>query len=258
MPERTALFHGLLCDALLAQPEATAGELVTRREQLGLETDSDLFGPPLVDDRRLAELNRNVTGEPVPVTVLNSSGAGGLVSLARRSFDHLRPTAVETLVRDRDDPAANIARIAVAAEELDSGTDIFVGAPADLDHARIAEEIEGNGLSGLITGDGLDPATICTRMSTCVELDLAFRIGPGAAASVDAQSETAVLLAVMMALDALIDGAEVADATRLLDDPAAAEPFSILDSDEARVQRVRRRLAGFDLQDPYAVAAEVS
>lgn len=257
MADHTSLFRGLLCDASLAQSDASVRELVTRREQLGLETGPDLFGPPVVDDRRLAELDRNCAGT-VEVTVLNSSGAGGLVSLARRPFGRVHPVAVETLVRDRDDPAGNIARIAVAAEELDPDTQVYVGIPADLDQAAAAEEIEVNGLSGLITGDDLDPAALTARMSTCVELDLGFRIGPGVARSGDAESQTGFVLAMLETLDALIDGAEVADAAKHLQDTAATGPETVATWDAPRVHRVRRRLSGIDLQDPYAVAADLS
>jgi hypothetical protein len=249
------LFRGLLCDAHLSRPDASPAQPAARFKDPGPRVNTEIFGPPVVDDRRLAELDRLLDGDPLSVTVLNSSGAGGLVSLARRSFDHLEPVGVETMLRDRDDPVGNAGRVAVAARELDPDVTVYVGVPADLDQQFVAEEIEAGGLSAWMIGD--DPARIAERISSCVELDLPFRTRCGLATAIGVDSDANALLAVVLAIDRLIDGADVAEAARELRGPAEDEIAAVRDWDEARILRVRRRIVGFDTHDPYALAAHL-
>jgi hypothetical protein len=247
------LFERLLCDAYLSRPDASPAQLAARLQNCAPGIGSDLFGPPLVDDRRLTELDR-MMDDPLPVTVLNSSGAGGLVSLTRRSFDHLEPVAIETMLRDRDDPVGNVGRVAMAARELDPGITIYIGVPADLDQQPVAAEIEASGLSALIIGD--DTARIAARISSCIELDLPFRTHSGVPTAIGADPGCGSVLEVVRAVDRLIDGGDVADAAHLLQDPDD-EVEELRDWDDARIRRVRRRLAGCDTHDPYPVAADL-
>lgn len=251
------LFHRLLCDAWLSQPDVPVTELADRLHQAHRYADPVVFGSPLVDDRRLGELERSGSAAPVAVTALNSSGAGGLVSLARRSFHRLRVVAVETAVRDRDDPAGNVNRIAAATRELGSDTEVYVALPDDPSWQAASEESEANGLSGLIAGDGLGSAGVVERMSGCVELDLPFRIAASAFTGIGAASDCETLLRLLLALDQLIEGTDRSKATHTLAGAADNGTDTIRDWDENRVRRIRRRLVGVDLWDPYTVAAEL-
>lgn len=251
------LFDGLLCDAWLSQPDVPVTELDERLQHAGRSPAPVVFGPPLVDDRRLSELERSGSAGPVALTALNSSGAGGLVSLARRSFQRLRVAGVETAVRDRDDPAGNVHRIAAAAREFDSDIEVYVGLPDDHGWQTAAEESEANGLSGLIAGDGLGAAGVVDRMSGCVELDLPFRVAASAFSGIGATSGCEMLLRLLLTLDQLIEGADRSTANETLVDATGNETGAIRDWDEATVRRIRRRLTGVDLWDPYTVAAEL-
>lgn len=264
------LFRGLFCAAGLSQQQISADALITRQPQASEQAGTGLLGPPIVEDRRLGEWDRAITDGPIAVTVWNSSGAGGLVSLARRSFDHIHPTGIETAVRDRDDPVGNVSRIAAAARELDSGMTVYVGLPGDgvLGDAgwqAAAEETEANGLWALIDGAGLQPTGLARRMSACVELDLPFRIdacsgsaresAPAQESSSAQESNSDAVLVVLFVLDRLIDGADIMEAGSLADPNEAIA--SIRHWDEARINRVRRRLVGFDLLDPHPVVADL-
>ena len=98
----------------------------------------DLIGPLVVSDQRLAEVGRalrqaqgtdGLAQGTLSVSVVNTGGAGGLLSLARREIPGVEVVAVESALRDLDDLAGNAARVASAAGELDEAVRVFVEIP---------------------------------------------------------------------------------------------------------------------------------
>jgi hypothetical protein len=186
----------------------------------------------LVEDRALLAADRAAEG-PATVTVINTSGAGGLVALAGRTPAHVRLVAVDNAVRDTVDPVGNIARIAAAARELDPDIAVRVAIPRDCSgYDDAVSAVEAEGLQGLL-GDHRTPEQAAAELSAFVEADLPF------AATVSTAGQLASLL---VALDQLIDGASVEQATQTLTAAADEQLRAINGWDDQRAARIRRRL----------------
>jgi hypothetical protein len=230
-----------------------AGQTLADHRQHRVSWYAALVGPLVLPDTALARTARTAPAEqPVEVLVRNSGGAGGLVALGRRQPEGLRVVGVESPLRDLDDLPGSASRLVVAAEEL-SGTEVFVGLPPAPGWIRAVELVEAAGLLGSLTPARLpatDPASnaqLAEQLSVLVEADLPFRLtwpasppGTGATGAV-----AAATVALLMALEALVDGATPAEAADLLGlrDPARARA-GLARWDQARATRVRRRLRG--------------
>jgi hypothetical protein len=264
------LFEQLIDDAAMFPPGNAAPEdAVADHRSYRRSWFSRLIGPLVVSDQKLAETGRAFLRQAqapdaadglVEVSVVNTSGAGGLVSLGRRSAAGLSVVAVESALRDLDDLAGNAARVAAAAAELDESVTVFVEIPFGPGWERAVEEIEAAGLSGKIRTGGVQPADYPTgaqlarQLSVLIEADLPFKATAGLHRGwpnqgTNGAGETLIqhgFLNLLIAVDALIDGASAADAEALL---AVIEPNAlgqrISGWSESQSSRVRRRFRSF-------------
>ena len=243
------LFDALIDDARLLNADPAGTEAAVRDHlQCRAAASGELVGRLQVPDFRLSAVARCVPGDsPVAVSVVNSSGAGGIVSLAARvrAVPHLEVVAVESDIRDPDDPRGNAARIIAAVTSLDlEDLELYVGIPRVPGWTRAVEVIEAGGHFGKIDGTLIDDdeqaAGLAVQLSTLVEADLAFTI----TLPPEPVGSAYALVRVVNATAALIDGADVGDATALLRrDLGAPPPPLIKDAwDTAARQRIRRRL----------------
>ena len=200
--------------------------------------DGWAVGPLVVGDERLAGLEGDVA-----LSVLTSGGAGSVAALARRS-GALRLAAVESVLRDLGDLAGNATRVVAAATELPEGVDVFVGIPTAPGTVDAVEVVEAAGLLGRVDlADRARPGGAAELMSVLVEADLPFKAtGLGA----DPFGPYGVV-AVLMAVEALVDGADTEDAEQLLARPDEDRSRAALGAwDEAVAARVRRRIRAVD------------
>ena len=220
-----------------------------------------MIGPLVVSDQKLAEVGRAAHGqaqEPMAVSVVNTGGAGGLVSLAHRPMPSLDVLAVETALRDLDDLAGNAARVASAATELPEGMQVYVEVPYAPGWQRAVEVVEAAGLFGKIrTGSPDDAETppheqLARQLSVLVEADLPFKATAGlhhawrSDGADPARPRQHGFLNLLVALDAVIEGADEADVVDLLARVDRQEVLHrITGWDDVAAQKVRRRFAGF-------------
>jgi hypothetical protein len=264
-----ALFAGLIDDAAVFPPgSATVSEAVRRHREHRTAWYAPLIGPLVVPDTELAQVSRaavdsaaGAEGQPLPVSVVISSGAGGLVALARRDLPGLRVVAAEIALRDLDDLAGNAGRVVAAAEELDPDeVSVFVEVPYGHGWIGAVEVIEAASLLGKIRTGGLDPDAFPTadqlaqQLSVLIEADLPFKATAGLHRAwpnrvTDERGQTLHqhgFVTVAMAVEALIDGAGTDAAVDLLrlDDPGRI--FTALQGwDVPAATRVRRRFRSF-------------
>ncbi|SDU82153.1 hypothetical protein SAMN04488544_0495 [Microlunatus sagamiharensis] len=204
---------------------------------LRLRTDGWALGPLVVGDDRLTGLDPDVD-----LSVVTSGGAGSVAALPGRTAG-LRLVAVETVLRDLDDLPGNAGRVVAAAAGLPDDVEVFVGLPAGTGLVEAVEVVEAAGLRGRITvGPGA-----ARLLSALVESDLPFKatgLGPDPVGPYG-------LLGLLMAVEALVDGADPEDADALLADVDAHRAVTGLAGwDEATQARVRRRLRAVDCDDP--------
>lgn len=250
----TGLFTGLLHHSGLLTPDTAPDAVLAEHRDL-LGSFPEIIDSLVVLDRQAAEIDRRLDSE-IAATMINTTGAGGLTALAGRSFDQLRMTAVDSPLRDPGDLVGNCARVAAAARELDPDVTVHVGIPYGFGHQDAVATAEAEGLSGLVDLTGLDltgtagpadPGSVAEQLGAFVEADLGFAVnlpasggGPG-------------LLALLTALDALIDDADTDEAAQYLDLDQERGAAAIRDWDETRVGRVRRRLLAVRVPDPAAL-----
>jgi len=189
----------------------------------------------VVPDRQLAEVARRLpTGRRVPVSVITSGGAGGLLGLPRRDLPGIDIVSAEPVLRDLDDLASSAARVVSAAAELGSEIAIFVELPYAPGWDAAVELIEAAGLYGKIAAGAAEPQQTAEQLSILIEADLPFKITSWSPAG---------CLPLLTAVDALIDGATLDDAATLIQSD---------DNDQIRTQvsaweqttlsRIRRRV----------------
>lgn len=250
MPAPAALFTGLVDDAAMFPPgNAPAAEAVRSHLEHRQAGYADLIGPLVVPDTAL----RQAAGAGLDVSVINTGGAGGLLSLARRDLPGVRVVAVESALRDLDDLAGNAARVAAAAAELGEGISVFVEIPYAPGWQRAVEEVEAAGLLGKIRTGSPDNsgtpayAQLAEQLSVLVEADLPFKATAGLhhAQPTPGSDERPVqhgFVNVLAAVDALIDGASVEDAAEALRD---TDPQVVGGWSRDTAARVRRRFRSF-------------
>lgn len=241
---------------------ASASDAVAAHLRYRAAPWADLIGPLVVADQRLAEVSRALGEQEhrLPVSVINTSGAGGLVSLAPRGFDNLQIVAVESALRDLDDLVGNARRIAAAATELDASITVFVELPDQPGWERAVEEVEAAGLNGKIRTGGLTPTdfpsaeTLARQLQVLIEADLPFKATAGlhhAWPNVGRNERGESLpqhgfASILVAVAALIDDAEVDQATALLSSTDHDQLTEIVGGwDESTEARVRRRFRSF-------------
>src|SRR4051794_22210429 len=134
MSQVPALFVGLVDDAAMFPPgSAEVGEALAAHREYRRSWFASTVGPLVVSDQKLAQLGRAVqrsddssdpVAEDLDVSVVNTSGTGGLVSLAGRRLTGLRLRAVESALRDVDDLPGEASRVVAAARELDAAVQV--------------------------------------------------------------------------------------------------------------------------------------
>jgi hypothetical protein len=271
------LFADMVHDAAMFPPgnapvaDAVASHLVYRRFWFGW-----MIGPLVVSDQNLAEVGRAASAqaeEPLAVSVVNTAGAGGLLSLARRAMPGLEALAVETALRDVDDLAGNAARVVSAAAELPETMRVYVEIPYVRGWERAVEVVEAAGLFGKIrTGSPDDVETppheqLARQLSVLVDADLAFKATAGlhhawrSDGTDPARPRQHGLLNLLAALEAVIGGTDQPAVVDLL---ASVDRQEVLDRitgwDETTARKVRRRFVGFGccgVLDPVSELAEL-
>jgi hypothetical protein len=273
-----ALFVGLVDDAAMFPPgSAEVPEALAAHRDYRRSWFAPLVGPLVVSDQKLTELGRAVQrfedttaspDEDLDVSVVNTSGAGGLVSLAGRRPAGLRVRAVESALRDLDDLAGNASRVVSAAGELDASVQVFVELPYAPGWERAVEVVEAGGLLGKIRTGGPEPvdtpstAQLARQLSVLVEADLPFKATAGlhhawpTAGSERGRPARHGFLPLLAAVDALIEGASEKEAADQLAGGDRAAVLAVLEGwSDTRSARVRGRLRSFGccgVSDPLA------
>ncbi len=245
------LFDRLVDDAAMFPPgNAPVAEAVRLHREHRQAWYAHLVGPLVMPDTAL----RQVQGAGLDVSLINTSGAGGLVSLARRDGPGTRVVAVESALRDLDDLAGNAARVAAAAGELTDDVAVFVEIPYAPGWERAVEEVEAAGLLGKIRTGSPDNsgtpayAQLAEQLSVLVEADLAFKATAGlhhAQPTPGADPDRPVqhgFLNLLAAVEALVEGASVRDAAEVLRE---TDPATVAGWSEDTAARVRRRFRSF-------------
>jgi hypothetical protein len=257
------LWRGLVDDAAMFPPgNAPVVEAVRAHLEHRQAWYADLVGPLVVPDTALRQAQGASAEAEIAVSVINTGGAGGLVSLADRDVPGVRVVAVESALRDLDDLAGNAARVAAAAGELDESVLVFVEIPYAPGWERAVEEVEGAGLLGKIrTGSPDNSGTpsyvqLAEQLRVLVEADLPFKATaglhhaqptPGAGPDRPLQHGFVNLL---IAVEALVEGASSAEVADLLRTGDAASVSAWTDETVARVRRRFRSFGCCGVLDP--------
>ena len=243
-----ALLTGLFTDSVLLFAEDSAQPDLLRRH-LRLRADHpDWIHSLLITDRAATQIDRLIAtvddSVRLPVTVINTTGAGGLTSLAERSFDRLDVVAVDSPLRDPGDPVGNLMRIAATARLLDPETVVRVQIPYGFGWQDAIAEADAEGLQGHL--DCSDTERLAERISAHIEADLGF--------AADLPGDGLEAGNLICAVDALIDDADHVAATAwLAADDHDRVTTTIAGFDPDRVGRVRRRLYSLRCADVSAV-----
>jgi hypothetical protein len=232
------LFDSLLDDeTLVGRPQTPVAAVVA--DHLALR---DRYGSQLatlvVPDRQLAAAARRVpAGTTLPVSVIISGGAGGLLGLARRKLPGVEIASAELGLRDFDDLVGSAARVISAAAELGTEVAIFVELPYAPGWEYAVESVEAGGLYGKIVAWEAEPRVTAEQLSILIEADLPFKI--------TGRSGTG-WLPLLTAVGALIDGASIDDAAELIQSDDNDHIVALGSASERGAQaRIRRRVRRF-------------
>ena len=269
MVASSALFEGLIDDAAMFPPgNAEVGGAVDAHHGYRHSWFAAMIGPLVVSDQKLAETGRahqrltigpdRNTAEPLAVSVVNTSGAGGLLSLASRTVEGVQVVAVESALRDLDDLAGNAARVVSAAAHLDDAVRVFVEIPYAPGWEEAVAMVESAGCYGKLRTGGVDavdtpPADqLARRLSVLVEADLPFKATAGLHHAValpgsePSRPRQHGFLNLLIAIAELVDGASETEAASLLTDSDSRSVLDIIGEwDESRALGVRRRFHSF-------------
>jgi hypothetical protein len=238
------LFDRLLDDETLVQlPETPVPALLARHSELRKAYRS-LLATFVVPDRRLADVARQIPpGPSLPVSVITSGGAGGLLALARHDVSGVDIVAVEPTLRDLDDLAGSAARVVSAAAELGPPVTVFIELPYAPGWKAAVELIEAAGLYGKIAAGHAEPQQVVEQLSILIEADLPFKI---------TGARNGDWLSLLLVVEGLVAGANLDDAAALmrLDDHQIGEAMSGWGpTTQSRVRRRVRRLGTGRLQE---------
>jgi hypothetical protein len=242
------LFDSLLDDEILVRrPETPVAAAVGKHCELVTAYPGQL-ATLVVPDRRIAEVARHVPpGASVPLSVITSAGAGGLLALARHQTAGVEIGSIESSLRDLDDLAGSAARVISATAELNSDVPVFVELPYASGWVAAVELIEAAGLFGKVDVSHPEPQQVVEQLSILIEADLPFKI----TSAID--EDWLVLLA---AVEALVAGASLDDAERLIrpdgDDRIGTAVAGWDQATQSRVRRRVRRLGTARVQDTIA------
>jgi hypothetical protein len=220
-------------ETLLRLPESSIPALLARYSELRGAYPS-LLATLVVPDRRLAEIARQVPPGPgVPVSVITSGGAGGLLALARHDIPGVDIAAVEPTLRDLDDLAGSAARVISAAAELEPQITVFIELPYALGWEAAVELIEAAGLNGKIAASQAEPRHVVEQLSILIEADLPFKI---------TCAHNGDWLSLLLVIEALVAGANIDDAAELMQLDHHRLGAAITGWDPTTQSRVRRRV----------------
>ena len=228
------LFDSLFDDETVVRlPESSVPALLARYSELRSAYPS-LIATLVVPDRRLAEIARQVPpGPSVPVSVITSGGAGGLLALARHDVPGLDIAAVEPTLRDLDDLAGSAARVISAAAELRPEITVFIELPYAPGWAAAVELIEAAGLYGKIDASHAEPRQVVEQLSILIEADLPFKI---------TCAHNGDWLSLLLVVEALVAGANLDDAAELMHLDHHRLGAAMTGWDPTTQSRVRRRV----------------
>jgi hypothetical protein len=234
------LFDGLFDDEtlLLGTQALPLDQVVADHRDLRGAYQSQLASL-VVPDTQLTAVSRQLpAGLNLPVSVITTGGAGGLLALAGRDLPGIDIVSVEPALRDLDDLVGGAARVISAAAELEFDVDIFVALPYARGWEAAVELIEAAGLYGKISATA--PRPTVEQLSILIEADLPFKI----TSRIEEH-----WLAMLRAIHALVDGVSREDSAVLMEDPDPDQTAAAVSSwDQATQSRVRRRIrrAGTD------------
>jgi hypothetical protein len=190
----------------------------------------------VVPDTQLTAVSRQLSaGVDLPVSVIPTGGAGGLLALAGRDLRGIDIVSVEPALRDLDDLAGSAARVASAAAALGPEIAVFVALPYASGWEAAVELIEAAGLYGKIEAGG--SSQTIDQLSILIEADLPFKV------TGRIEGDWVTMLTV---IHALVDGASREDAALLMadhdDDQSAAQVSTWDQSIQSRIRRRLRRV----------------
>jgi hypothetical protein len=229
------LFDSLLDDEiLLRRPDTPVVTVLAHHRELR-NAYAGLLATLVVPDPRLSEIARQVPpGASVPVSVITSGGAGGLLALSRHHAAGVEIASVEPALRDLDDLAGSAARVVSAAGELRPEVAVFIELPYAPGWEAAVELIEAAGLYGKIAVGKTGPRQLVEQLSILIEADLPFKI---------TSSLEGDWLALLTAVEALVAGASIDHAAELMRlDDRDRVGTAVSSWDQATQSRVRHRV----------------
>jgi hypothetical protein len=229
------LFNSLFDDeSLVRQAQSPVAAVVAEHRDVRAAYQT-LIATLAVPDTQLAELSRQLpTGVIIPVSVIITGGAGGLLALTRRELPGVAVVSAEPALRDLDDLAGNAARVVSAAAELGPDVAVFVGLPYAPGWEAAVEHIEAAGLYAKIEARETQPRQTVEQLSILIEADLPFKIS---------NRRDTGWLTMLMAIDALVGGASIDDAAQLIQVEDHDQIGAVVSTwNQAAQARIRRRL----------------
>ena len=263
------LFDGWIDDAAMFPPgNASVEEAIGAHLGYRHSWFASLIGPLLVSDLKLAEVGRTLRRVrmsggpegtlPLLVGVVNTSGAGGLLSLVGREMEGVELAAVETALRDLDDLAGNADRVVSAAGQLGDAVRIFVEIPYVPGWEKAVAVVEAAGYYGKLRTGGLEPVDtppsdqLARQLSVLIEADLPFKATAGLHHAValrgsdPARPRQHGFLNLLVAVEALVDGGSVNEAADLLGESGRESVLARVAAwNDTQASRIRRRFRSF-------------
>ena len=221
------LWRGLVDDAAIFPPgNAPWDDAVAAYEDRRDEWWAGLVGSFVVKD---TDLGRVPSGVPVSVVLTGGAGAvEGVVAMARKR--DLTLAGIEAAVRDLDDPAGNVRRLALAvrAAEVDAEVPVYVEVPGPVTAAweAAADEVAAEGLRlklrcGHVDHDLIpDSSTVAGWLAAALDRELEVKGTAGLHRAVRHDPEGGGahgFLNLMCATRALLDGASPDEAEAVLE-----------------------------------------
>ena len=263
------LFDGWIDDAAMFPPgNASVEEAIGAHLGYRHSWFASLIGPLLVSDLKLAEVGRTLRRVrmsggpegtlPLLVGVVNTSGAGGLLSLVGREMEGVELAAVETALRDLDDLAGNADRVVSAAGQLGDAVRVFVEIPYVPGWEKAVAVVEAAGYYGKLRTGGLEPVDtppsdqLARQLSVLIEADLPFKATAGLHHAValrgsdPARPRQHGFLNLLVAVEALVDGGSVNEAADLLGESGRESVLARVAAwNDTQASRIRRRFRSF-------------
>ena len=263
------LFDGWIDDAAMFPPgNASVEEAIGAHLGYRHSWFASLIGPLLVSDLKLAEVGRTLRRVrmsggpegtlPLLVGVVNTSGAGGLLSLVGREMEGVELAAVETALRDLDDLAGNADRVVSAAGQLGDAVRVFVEIPYVPGWEKAVAVVEAAGYYGKLRTGGLEPVDtppsdqLARQLSVLIEADLPFKATAGLHHAValpgrdPGRPRQHGFLNLLVAVEALVDGGSVNEAADLLGESGRESVLARVAAwNDTQASRIRRRFRSF-------------